>query len=262
MLNHISYSYLHLLVCPYAAFLRYEAAIKSPVNEYLALGNALHLALELGHRADVFDPPYAYSVFEKEYNRIIEEDEVFIGYPKRKKMEADGAAMLALYTRQVDSGVISATAYKHEQEFKIPYEGINIIGKIDKVEYTPQDGYTIIDYKSGAKEPDLWFLRHNMQLTAYAWACQEMYGELPRKLVWHHLRNGKLLETQRTQEDIDQLKKIISNAIFMDKNDIKHRVYHEQICNWCPYSGPGNACEDTELEKRVISERTTKRQRN
>lgn len=231
------------------------------MNEYLALGNALHLALEKGHKADRFDGPYAHSLFVKEFNRIIEEDEVFIGYPKRKKMEAEGTSMLAIYTNQVDSGVISAIAYKHEEEFKIPYEDIIVVGRIDKIEYLLEDGYTIIDYKSGGKEPDSWFLRHNLQLTAYAWACLELYGELPRKLIWHHLRNGKRLETVRTMQDIDQLKKMISNAIFMDKNNIRHRIFHEKICDYCDFAGPGNECEDYEIEERIINENKQRRRK-
>lgn len=255
MIRHISYSYLHLLACPYAAFLRYEAGIKGPMTEYLALGNALHLALEKGHRADQFDGPYAHSLFISEFNRIIEEDQVFVGYPKRKKLEAEGTAMLVLYASQVERGIIPAIAYKHEQGFKIPFEGIEVVGRIDKVEYSPEEGYTIIDYKSGGKEPDPWFLRHNLQLTAYAWACLELYGELPRKLVWHHLRNGKRLQTVRTMDDIAQLQKMISNALLMEKNNIRHRIFHEKICEWCPYAGPEKECEDYDLEERVLSDK-------
>jgi CRISPR/Cas system-associated exonuclease Cas4 (RecB family) len=255
MIRHISYSYLHVLSCPYAAFLRYEAALRGPTNEYLALGNALHLALELGHRIDRFDGPYAYSIFVKEYNRIIDDEEVFVGYPKKKKLEAEGAAMLSLYTAQVDSGIIPAVAFAHEKEFKLPYEGVQIVGRIDKIE-KDDGGYSVIDYKSASREPDPWFLRHNIQLTAYAWACLELYGELPKRVGWHHLRNGKILYTERTQKDVDQLKQMISNAILMDKKGIRHRIFHEQICGWCDYAG--DVCDDSELEERIVNERGRK----
>ena len=251
MLKHISYSYLHLLACPYAAFLRYRAAIRNPINEYLALGNALHLGLEKGYTDEGFNGHQAHQIFEKEFNNLIDDEEVFIGYPKRKKMEADGASMLARFTKQVESGLITSRPYAVEAEFKIPFEGTNIVGRIDRVDYIPELGFTIVDYKSGSKEPDPWFLRHNLQLTAYAWACRELYGELPRQLVWHHLRNGKMLGTERTEEDIDNLKRMISNAIFMDKNEIHHRIYHEQICNWCDFKG--EVCDDTELEKEIMN---------
>lgn len=228
------------------------------MNEYLALGNALHLALELAYKSTgVFDGPLAAKTFTSEFKRLIDEEEIFIGYPKTKKMEAEGLNMLALYVSQVEKGQIAEKPLAHEVEFKIPYEKINVVGRIDKVEFDPAIGYHIIDYKSGSKEPDSWFLRHNLQLTAYAWACQELYGELPAKVIWHQLRTGKQLETQRTQQDIDDLKRMISNALFMDKHDIRHRIFHEQVCNWCDFAGA--ICDDRELEERIVNERKQKR---
>lgn len=228
------------------------------MNEYLALGNALHLGLELAYKdGGIFSGSKAAEIFSAEFKRIIDEDEIFIGYPKARKMEADGLNMLALYASMVDKGQIAEKPLAHEVEFKIPYKNTTVVGRIDKVEFDPAIGYHVIDYKSGSKEPDLWFLRHNLQLTAYAWACQELYGELPKKLIWHQLRSGKLLETERTQQDIDDLKQMISNALFMDKHDIRHRIFHEQICNWCDYSGA--ICDDRELEARIVSERKARR---
>lgn len=259
LIKHISYSYLHLLACPYAAFLRYEAAIKSPINEYLALGNALHLALERNHVDGVFKAKEAHDLFVKEFHRQIDEEDIFIGYPKKKKLEAEGANMLATYAGQIERGIIDPKPTGVEVEFKIPYNGLLVVGRIDRTDYSNEGGWIITDYKSGSKEPDPWFLRHNLQLTAYAWACQEMYGELPTKLVWHQLRSGKLLTTERTQADIDQLKKMIDNAIFMSKNKIRHRIFHEQICNWCNYAGAGNECEDLELEERLNARRLKSR---
>jgi hypothetical protein len=257
-LRHISYSFLHLLACPYAAFLRYEGAIRAPANEYLALGNALHLALELSYKkTGQFDAQGAASIFTTEFHRQIDDEEIFIGYPKKKKMEAEGINMLALYAHDVESGKIPATPLDHEVEFKIPFKDIYIVGRIDKVEFDPAIGYDIIDYKSGSQEPDPWFLRHNIQLTVYAWACLELYGELPHRVKWHHLRNGKILETERTMEDIEDVKVMISNAILMDKKEIRHRIFHDQICKWCDYRGP--ICDDKGLEERILSERKAKR---
>jgi len=67
--------------------------------------------------------------------------------------------------------------------------------RIDKIEVDEITGeYIVIDYKSGKTKPDLWFLSHDLQLTAYAWACLEKYGQLPKKVVWHHLRTGEFLK--------------------------------------------------------------------
>ena len=253
-LKRISYSFLHTFACPYAAFLRYEAAIKLKVTDSLALGNALHLALELSHKQSEWKLDYAVTEFQKEFKRIIEEDDVFISWPKMKKMEAEGIEMLSLYYTGLLSGQISKTPTAVEEEFELPFENeIVVVGKIDKREDEEDGEYTITDYKSGKYEPDAWFLRHDLQFTTYAWAGYEKKGKLPRKLRWHHLRTGKILETERTMEDVEELKTMMHNALEMNRNSIRYRVYHSQVCKWCDFKGA--VCDDRELEKSLVKQR-------
>jgi CRISPR/Cas system-associated exonuclease Cas4 (RecB family) len=265
MVQHISYSSLHSMACPYANFLRYEGKLRGPTNRYLALGSALHLALELCHTPDKdFILNDAITVFKTEFSRIIHDDEVFIKYPDLIKTQAEGAEMLSLYQYGLDHGKISVLVRDVEKEFSIPFEGIDIVGKIDKVENVLKEdetsgyGYSIVDYKSGSKKPDPWFLDHNLQFTAYAWAGKLLYGELPTKLIWHHLRTGDLLETTRTDQDIEELKQMVRDTEHMREQGIRYRVYHEQICGWCEFSGMGQdkstVCDDRELERRLVAQ--------
>lgn len=258
MLNHISYSFLHILACPYAAFLRYQAAVSGPTTPWLALGNALHHGIELGHSKDleaVLDPQrtewnfdLAVILFKNEFQRIVDEDQVAIGWPQLKKLEAEGIEMLGGYNAQILSGEISPRPLALEKDFKLPFMGTEIVGRIDKVEY--DDGYVITDFKSGKSEPSPWSLRHNLQLTAYAWACKEIYGELPKKVVWHHLRNGKLLPSERTDADIADLQQMVANAIKMNDMGIRHRIFHDNVCGMCDYQG--DTCDDKELEAQTL----------
>lgn len=244
----ISYSKLHLLACPYAAFLKYEAAIKGPTTPWIARGNAIHTALEKAHKVTPFNLPHAVQVYKDEFSRIIEEEDVAIGWPQLKKMESEGIQMLEKYSDKVASGIVSQTPLALEAEFKLPFLETSVVGKIDKVE-RDEFGYIVTDYKTGKAKPDKWFLRHNLQLTAYAWACQELYGELPYKLIWHHLATDELLETERTELDIKDLKVTIGNALSMHDSGIKHRIFHEQVCGQCDYQGA--TCDDRDLEEEV-----------
>ena len=133
---------------------------------------------------------------------------------------------------------------------------IEVVGKIDRLDGGP-GGFEVTDYKTGAKAPDPWFLSKNQQFTIYAMAIQELYGELPTKLRWYQATTGRLFDTVRTQEDIDEVKVAIKNIVFMRENKIRHRVYNEAVCAWCDFSeGWGNksgVCGDRLLEKRLIA---------
>lgn len=252
-LKHISYSYIHSFSCPYQAFLRYEAGLRSKPTEYLALGNALHLALEEGHKKS-WKLDVVISIFLKEFRRIIDEDEVYVTWPRMKKHEAEGIEMLERYDYGITQGTISATPLYVEKEFQLPFENeIIVVGKIDKIERTEAGDYIVTDYKSGKAEPDPWILSHDLQFSTYAWACQELYGSIPSKLIWHHLRTGNQLVTTRTQRDIDELKIMLHNALEMNRKEIRYRVYNAQICNWCDFKG--SVCDDRELEDKLVAQR-------
>lgn len=222
-------------------------------TDALALGNALHLALEEGHKRPEWSLEFVCKRFLTEFRRIVEDDEVFITWPKMKKFEAEGIEMLEVYNHGLQEGTYSLTPFAVEKEFRIPFEDeIVVVGKIDKIERDGDDEI-VIDYKSGKKEPDPWFLRHDLQFTTYAWARQEATGKIPKKLIWHHLRTGALLETVRTQEDIDDLKRMLHNALAMNRQGIRYRIYHSQVCNWCDFKGA--VCDDKELEAQLVAQR-------
>lgn len=226
------------------------------MTHHLALGNAVHLTLEkMFGDGPIFAPIWTVDEAIKfclnDFNRMIEDDEIFVTYPNLKKAQAEAAEMVARYYAQIERGEITSTPFAVEAEFKLPIAGIEIVGKIDKVERTPE-GLVVIDYKTGSKKPDPWFLRRNMQFTAYYWACKEIYGEFPVKVGWHHLRTGDVLYEARDQFDIDQLKRTVENVVKMSEQDIRFRVYHEQVCNWCDYHGFGQECDDPTLEQKIL----------
>lgn len=252
-LKQVSYTYLHLLACPYAAFLRYEAAIKGPLTHHLALGNAVHLALEKVHELpEPLTLEETIKIYEDEFTRLVAEDNFFATYPQIKKSQSEGIDMLVRYHAQMETGRIDRNPLAVEKEFRLPIAGIAIVGKIDKVE-RDEHGLIVTDYKSGSRKPDEWFLRRNLQFTAYYWACKEIYGEYPYKVQWHHLRTGEILQSTRDDFDVDQLVRIVTAAVQMQEQDMRYRVYHEQICNWCDYKGA--TCDDPDLEQEILSKR-------
>ena len=234
--------------------MRYEAALKAKPTEYLVLGNALHYAIEHAYDGErEWKIQVASELFLKEFRRQVEADEVFVTWPRMKKHEAEGVEMLELFDYAIAQGKVPLISPTNEKEFRIPFEEeVVIVGKIDRID--EEDGeYIVTDYKSGKKKPDAWFLRHDLQFTCYAWACQELYGKMPKKLVWHNLRTGDLLETERTQRDIDELKTMMHNALAMNRQGIRYRVYHTAVCNWCEFQG--DVCDDRELEDDLVKQR-------
>lgn len=238
-----------MLACPYSAFLKYQAAVKGPTTKWIALGNAVHHGIEKGHTDGTFSLGDSTTFFRDEFARIVDEEQVSVGWPEMKKMESEGIDMLVKYDEQISEGILSATPMALEEPFEIPFLDTAIVGRIDKIE-KDENGYIVTDFKTGKEKPTKWFLSHNVQLSTYAWAVLEKYGEIPYKVVWHHLRTGELLETTRTSQDISDVKNMVGNAIAINEAGIRTRIYHEKVCGMCDYMGP--TCDDRELEQQAL----------
>jgi hypothetical protein len=247
----MSYSYISKFACPYAAFLRYQGGIKGPSSIHLVLGSALHFALEQCHSINEWELELATNIFKEELIRLVWAEEVPVGWPDIKKKEAEGIKMLELHDKQILGGTIPARPAAVEQEFRLQFESLEIVGKIDRVDWEGDD-LIISDYKSGQKEPIQWSLDHNLQFTAYSWASQTLYGRIPDRLVWWHLRNGKRLVTHRTQADIDQLKTMVDAIVKKNDDGFRYRIFQDEICKWCDYQGP--ICDDPDLEQKILTE--------
>lgn len=246
MREKLSYSYLHLLACPWAAFLRYEAAIKTPPTPWLALGTAVHKAIEIEHSQDEWDLNRAAITFSSAFQTRIEEEEISVNYAQMRKLDSEGIEMLGRYYAQLQDGKVQAHPLAVEKEFEIQISGITVVGVIDRAEET-DDGLVISDNKTGKTKPTEWDLRHNLQGTAYWIASKEIFGRYPVKFVWHHLRTGDMFASIRDENDIKNLEAMVANAKALSDLGVRHRIYHERVCDWCDYRG--DICDDMEIEK-------------
>src|SRR3990172_6971279 len=96
--------------------------MRGKTTPWLALGNALHLALETTHKeSQTFTLTRVMRLFKTEYNRIIDEEEVSVSYPMLKKLEAEGIDMLGAYYAQIQAGTIAENPLVVEKEFKLRF---------------------------------------------------------------------------------------------------------------------------------------------
>src|SRR2546430_871503 len=81
-----------------------------------------------------------------------------------------------------------------------------IKGIVDQIRpnFTGQAPITIVDFKTSKKEPDPLLLRTDPQFTFYWEAVRQRYG-VEADIIWYHLRNGKLIRTERTAEDVEMV---------------------------------------------------------
>jgi CRISPR/Cas system-associated exonuclease Cas4 (RecB family) len=202
--DHISVSQIRMyLRCPAQYYFHYVENIKVPSSGPLVLGKAVHAALEyyfwekifIGTGAQLDDVLDVYSeAFEKERLDAVWGDE------DPSKAKDEGAELIKLYLTETAPQVIPLAV---EKKFEVPIAGTVLLGYIDLI---TTDG-KIIDHKVVSKTPSENKIKEDIQLTAYAMAYRELFGELPLEVKLNYMvRNKvpKLVEraANRGEEDI------------------------------------------------------------
>lgn len=112
-----------------------------------------------------------------------------------------------------------------------------IRGFIDRLAYNLKTGeYEIHDYKTSNTMPKEEKIENDRQLALYSIAIKEMFGRDKKiKLIWHYLFFNQKIESRRTQEQLDQLKKETLELIKAIESTKEFKPNKSYLCNWCPY---------------------------
>jgi len=152
-------------------------------------GTALHKTIEAYYKDSTINPTF---YFQDYLLKAVEEQEK-IGQVKGAEWVNKLMAMGKKILREFDWTRFDPIQL--EFEFLLPYPNkeaplFYVTGIIDMI---TRDG-RVIDHKSQSRVPTKDLLDNDGQFILYAWAYQQIYGQLPTAVVWNQLRTGKLVE--------------------------------------------------------------------
>lgn len=112
-----------------------------------------------------------------------------------------------------------------------------IQGFIDRLVYNMKTGeYEVHDYKTSHNLPQPEAIDKDRQLGLYSIAIKNEFGRNKKvSLIWHYLAFNRKLRSQRSDEQLEKLKKEtieLINKIESEKEFLPKKSY---LCNWCEY---------------------------
>lgn len=205
------------LKCPERYKFIYVEGLPTSVRSYFSFGNSIHKALEDFYKEDARliknKSPSVYLLELLEKNWISE------GYSSiKEEVRAKGEAkrILSKYYRAEMFTYKPALAV--EKEFSFDFNGIDVKGRIDRIDDSP-GGVSIVDYKTSNLLPDLFKEEEIMQPLIYKIGVSSILpGKNVEKITFYFLRHGKKINfeinenlllkgTQRMTEVINEILK-------------------------------------------------------
>jgi len=109
-------------------------------------------------------------------------------------------------------------------------------GFIDRVMETEEGCYEVHDYKTNSRLPLVEYLDTDRQLALYAIGVKERYPDVRDvRLVWHFLAFNKEIDSTRSDEELEELKKNTIELIDRIESDERFEAKPSTLCDWCEF---------------------------
>jgi len=121
---------------------------------------------------------------------------------------------------------------------KLNNEKLKMQGYIDRLTSSKDGKYEIHDYKTSGRLPTNDDMKKDRQLALYSIAIRDDYQDVKEiKLIWHFLKFDKDIVVQKTQEELEELKKNTSTLIKKVGLAKEYKAKISALCNWCEFKG-------------------------
>ncbi len=111
-----------------------------------------------------------------------------------------------------------------------------IQGFIDRLVFNKETGkYEVHDYKTANSLPRPDKVASDRQLALYSIAVNDLFNTSDTLLVWHYLAHNRRITSERTLEQLEQLKRDIISLI--DKIEVtkEFSACKSVLCGWCEF---------------------------
>lgn len=231
--------------CPYKFKLRYIDKVipdeKQTIEAFL--GNRVHETLE---------KLYKDLLYQKENN--IED---LINFLKQKWAELWEDSIIIVKDQYTMENYLSMaeryvtdyykTYYPFRQERTISLEQRVMItldktgdyqlqGYIDRLAEKKPGQYEIHDYKTNMRLPLPEYIRSDRQLALYSIGIKDQYPDVKDvRLIWHFLAFNKEIDSTRTDEELEKLKRETIKLIDIIESTEIYQTKPSLLCQWCEF---------------------------
>lgn len=124
-----------------------------------------------------------------------------------------------------------------DQDVRVPVKDHHLIMTIDLVremKYTERSLTEVVMFTNTKKNVDTFYVNHNINLTAHAYAFRKLFETKENRLVIQHMKSSKEFFTVRKDHELRRFEAIVdcvADAITRDKFYPVHNIQ----CNRCVY---------------------------
>jgi putative RecB family exonuclease len=231
------------LTCPRQYRYRYSDRIPVTLTGALAFGRVIHQVIHDLHQWSIYsgeplNESVAISNFARLWEQVVTEE---VPVLKDVCEIADYARLAEL----ILMGYIEAQKGKpqpfllefpFEIEMRDEQTGHDYVlcGVIDRIDQE-EDGLVIVDYKTDKRKPSMRELASDVQLSVYAFAAGEVFGQEVKELILYQLRDQTPLSAKRSLEQLRQFTNVLVPHVARSVLEKKFAPRPGYYCRFCEF---------------------------
>ncbi|MEI7903982.1 MAG: PD-(D/E)XK nuclease family protein [Candidatus Firestonebacteria bacterium] len=231
--------------CPFSYKLRYLEKIrveKDTIERFL--GNTVHATLEYTYKKVNSENtiPKKEKVAEYFNWKWKKEWKESIFIVKKHKYDKEhyrsiGEKSITRYTeRYYPFNQNKILGLEQKIEIKLDPKGkYKMRGVVDRIDETASGEIEIHDYKTGMSTPSQAKIEKDKQLALYQIGVKEFEGEKKITLIWHYLMSGVDFSSNRSEEQLEELKRDTILAIDEVESAKEFPKKPGPLCDYCEY---------------------------
>jgi putative RecB family exonuclease len=231
--------------CPLKFRFRYVDRLEAPGEQSVEvfMGSLVHSALEKLYRdlrfrkANTLEGLLAW--FREEWKKSWSDGILIVrkGYTQENYRRMGEDYIRDYYRRYRPFDQARTIALEEKVNISLDPEGkYRLRGVIDRLSYAGKGVYEVHDYKTNFNIPVKEYLEDDRQLALYALAVLHNYHDAKRvKLVWHFLSVDKEVVLEKSQGELDRLRKDTIGMIDRIRAEKEFPPRTGPLCSWCEF---------------------------
>ena len=217
--------------CPMKYLFQYVWGIRGGPHAQMTFGNVMHATIREfvaeWRKRGRMPLEEVIAIYEREWKSAGFPDD----YQEGEYRKAGREQLEAFYRSFTEA---PPEVLHQEKAFELPLEyNVVITGRMDQVNRLGERGIEIVDYKTG-RPRTAEKAEEDLQLSIYALAAEELFDQMPGRLVFYNLANNEAVESTRDAKALAAAKARIAEVA----DQIRAREFSAKRgfgCGYCDY---------------------------
>lgn len=198
----------------------------------LVQGNAVHHALERFFGLPPTDRQP--ENLERALRAVWPEHRVPGAFSTKEEEANFGREAIAMLHGYAERFGLDSVPLAREQWVQLRHGGLQLFGKLDRIDRAPSGGLDLTDYKCGRRLIDVADVPNEPAVQVYALAAEAQFQLPVERFRFIYLALGEEVRWEPEREDIEMLRERLSRTIEAIRQDEEFEAIPGDRCRFCP----------------------------